>query len=261
MSPLPASEFGPERLSTDWLRNQENSGDPWILEATNSDDPGHRDAFIGNGFLGQRFNTRGEASCLMSGDNPVPGGCLVHGLWGDISLMPAPQWATLSFNDGTAEFAPGIGQWENYRQRLDLRTGTLATELTWRNGPRQTRISTMAYVSRARPQVCLLSRTLVPNYSGTVSVTDSLDGAFIDDARDWRFTNGKTSGAPLSIQLRMGPRDRQVAVLSRLSLEGIEAETLEPTQTEKSVRRKISFPVAAGSAYTVTKSVARVTDA
>ncbi|SDT94471.1 Trehalose and maltose hydrolase (possible phosphorylase) [Verrucomicrobium sp. GAS474] len=260
---MSSREFDPGRLAADWLEKQPASGDPWILETTDPTDPGHRDALLGNGFLGQRFDRSGEASRNASGPYPVPGGCLIHGLWDDLALMPPPRWASLALQEGETTFAPGVGEWKNYRQRLDLRTGVLETELDWKNGGRETHITTTAYVSRTRPQVCFLERTLVTNYSGTVRMTDALDGTFIDDARDWRFTPGETSDAPLSIQLRMGPRDRQIAVLSRLSLEGIAAETLavERRQTARSIERTLVFPVEAGRIYRVTKIVALVTDA
>ena len=268
-----SSPFGAGRLDSGWLR--ETVGDEWRLETTDPRAEGHRDAFIGNGFIGQRIGIEGDASAYpVEGQPSTPSGCLVHGLWDEKDLMAPPKWALLHYFDGTAFFARDVGLWRDYKQSLDLQTGILSTEVLWVNGSRTTRVISLAYIDRCNPGRCVLSRTLIPQFSGEVSLTDELDGTFIDDASDWRYVKDMGPQGVLSIELNMGPRQRRVALVSRLSFgEGFAVANevhgllqpdplvrIEVNGAEKKLARTVSFAVEAGHSYTLTKVVALVTD-
>ena len=181
------SEFGPGRLDASWLGGFPE--DPWVLETCDPDAEGHRDAFLGNGWIGQRISVEGDAG-LYSLDRPhdpmTPGGCLIHGLWDATGLMPPPLWAVLEYHDGECLFRRGAGTWTNYRQQLDLRIAVLTTDLDWDSGSRRTRITTRVFLSRSRQNVGVVEREITPAFDGTIRFIDRLDGGFIQDARDWR---------------------------------------------------------------------------
>ena len=253
-------EFGPGRLSVEWLEGGAGDENPWILETTSPESEGHRDAFIGNGYIGQRISIEGDAAAYPPDSQPGCSNELVHGLWGEHSLMPPPRWAILTYNDGQSLFSRKTGQWRNYRQHLDLKTGILHTKLDWENGGRTSHMESSAYISRTRPNLCFLSRTIRPEFSGVVTITDELNGSELTDAKDCRFVWDEKPESPLSIELSMGPRDRRVVVLSRLVLDGITHPVVICKKSEKALSRAMAFAVSAGQTYMITKIVALVTD-
>ena len=253
------NDFGPGRLSAAWLNEEGTSENPWILETVSPDAEGHRDVLIGNGYIGQRIGIEGDASGYPSGGLNHPG-CLIHGLWGERDLISPPRWATLTYHDGESTFARKVGQWRDYRQSLDLKTGIVSTRLNWENGQRCTHIESIAYVSRSRPNICFLSRTIRPEFDGIVSITDELNGSHLDILNGCRFTSDAKHDSPLSIELTTGPRNRRIVVLSRLVLAGIANPIVTCNQTKNAVTRTITFAVSTSQTYTVTKIVALVTD-
>jgi len=266
------SSFGSGRLDAGWL--DETTKSEWLLETIEPFDAGHRDAFIGNGFIGQRLGIEGDASAYPLEGHPfTPSGCLVHGLWNETGLMAPPNWALLHYFDGTARFGRGVGVWRDYRQSLDLRTGIVRTELFWVNGERITHLVTRAYIDRCNSGRCVISRTITPQFSGNVGLTDEIDGTFIDDAAGWDFFQSVDPHEALSMELRMGPRDRRVALVSRLAFEeGFITEkqpsilhpslpvNVELHASDKKAGRTVSFAVEAGRSYTITKVVALIPD-
>ncbi len=255
-----SDNFGPGRLNASWLED-DCSGDPWILETTSPFDySGHRDAFIGNGYIGQRISIEGDASISPQATEASYPKCLVHGLWDELRLMAPPRWALLGYHDGCSTFFRAHGEWKNYRQHLDLKTAILTTETDWLDDGRFTSLTSRVFLSRSRPNIGILSRTIRPDFDGFVSFTDDLDGSHIEDSRDWRFVIAEQPDAVISLELDMGPRNRRLVVMSRLVLESISAPTLICQKSEKAVSRLLRFAVRKGQSYTVTKVVALVTD-
>jgi trehalose/maltose hydrolase-like predicted phosphorylase len=255
--------FGPGRLSEDFLSTKP---DPWILETTAPDDEGHRDAFLGNGWVGQRFGVEGDASCFPARPSQgpsTPSGCLIHGLWNDVGLIDPPLWAVLGYHDGERAFARGVGTWREYRQRLDLRTATLTTELTWDSGQRTSRIVTRAWLSRTRPGVAVIEREVTPSSDGAIRFSDMLDGRVAGSSRAWVARGGVGLEETISLDARLGPRERRVAMHSRVLVEGAAPRiTVELDQNDqRSIQRTIHVDVRAGQPVRVTKVVAIATDA
>ncbi len=256
-----ASEFGPGRLTAEWLND--NAGtDPWLLTTSDPFDEGHRDAFMGNGFIGQRIGVTGDAADYGDGRfQTTPSGCVVHGLWNEIALMPPPNWALLEYHDGDAAFTKDAGEWLGFEQQLDLKRAILTSSVNWQNGAKRTRIESRFHLSRSRPNVAVLERSIIPEFDGSVSVVDRIDGDFIDDATDRRSHVPDDPTSEMSLELTMGPRKRRVALQSILLLNGTEDCSCEPFPQERSVARQISFRVRPGERYCVTKIVALSTDA
>ena len=240
--------FGPGRLDESFLAI---ARDPWVLETQDPDDPGHRDAFLGNGWLGQRFGIAGEAKA----------GGLIHGFWDHDGLMKPPLWGMLEFNDGEKGFQPGIGLWQNYRQRLDLRTATLITEVDWNSGTRSSHIVTRCWLSRSRPGVAVIEREVTPQFDGEVKFVDRLDGRGIKDAAAWR-TGGseRFPQEPIALSAKFGPRERLLAISSRLFIEGAKP-TLGVVRQDQMIERTVTLQAKIGKTLRVVKVVGMATDA
>jgi trehalose/maltose hydrolase-like predicted phosphorylase len=252
--------FGPGRLDETYLAQP---GEPWILETRAPDAPGHRDAFLGNGWMGQRLGVEGDASTYSQeppGGPMSPSGCLIQGLWDDRGLITPPLWAVLDYNDGEHLLRRGVGIWQNYRQRLDLRTGTLTTEVDWNSGVRASRLVTRVWLSRSRPGVAVLEREVTPSFDGEVSFIDRLDGRVAGEARTWRAQGSEQPDQTISLDARFGPRERWLALLSRLVIEGA-APTVAVSREERMVERTVRLKVRAGQTARVVKVVAVATDA
>lgn len=240
--------FGPGRLDESFLAQPR---DPWVLETKDPDDPGLRDAYLGNGFIGVRLGVTGE----------IIGGGLMNGFWDNDSQMELPNWGVLEFNDGDQTFRQGLGTWTNYRQWLDLRTATLTTELDWNSGKRTTHILTRCWLSRSRPGVAVIEREITPQFDGEVKFLDALDGSAVKSATSW-----KTVGAPkeptwaIALSAKFGLRERRLAIYSRLNIQGGQPSCAFEMK-EQSVNRVATVPVRAGQKLRVVKVVGIASDA
>ncbi|MES2310136.1 MAG: glycosyl hydrolase family 65 protein [Verrucomicrobiota bacterium] len=257
---MDTSSFGPGRLDRTWLESPSHKTDPWILETTNPYDSGHRDAFLGNGFIGQRISVEGDCKSHPLEMEFAHPKCLVHGLWSEIQLMAPPKWAILSYNDGLDTFAIGTGEWRNYRQRLNMKKAMLETTVDWVNKNQITQIYSLFYLSRTRTHIGILKRVIRPNFKGLVSISDSLEGTHIQDACDWRIHSTPKSTDSLGMELTMGPRKRRIALASKLVAHQINLHQTTIQSDEKNIHRTFTFQVEAGKSYEVTKIVALVTD-
>jgi hypothetical protein len=54
----------------------------------------HRDAFIGNGYIGQCIGPSGEGSDFKYGSRSYK-----HGFWNDRNLMELPKWSILRLHE------------------------------------------------------------------------------------------------------------------------------------------------------------------
>jgi trehalose/maltose hydrolase-like predicted phosphorylase len=284
-NPLKAAQgkFGPGRLDTAFL---EQTPDPWVLETWDPNDPGHRDAFLGNGWMGQRIGIVGDASGCAVDAASLPefwnsAGCLIHGFWDDTDLMTPPRWATLGYHDGETLFQPGKGEWQDYRQSLDLRTGTLTTSLVWDSGYRKSHILTRCWLSRSRTGIGVIEMEVTPEFDGTIRFIDQLDGSSATEGLDWIVRGGERPGETISLDAKFGPRRRRLAVHSRLAAV-VPDEQADPrkerlmkwflsdnllladvtvTRGERMVERTLRVPVKAGETVRVVKVVALASDA
>ena len=278
--------FGAGRLDETYLEQDDPGGDPWALETRQPQDAGHRDAFLGNGWMGQRFGVEGDASAYLTDEaslpiGAAPSGCLIHGFWDDLNLMAPPHWASLGYHDGQATFARGVGVWSDYRQALDLRTGTLTTEVCWNSGSRVSRILRRAWLSRSRPNVAVIEIEVTPQFDGEICFTDRLDGRSAADAAQWRALGAPDPVHTISLDARFGPRGRWLALHSRLLVlqpaceESPEKQIrshwflndlfypadITITAGERWVERVLKLPARAGQTVRVVKIVAIASDA
>lgn len=251
--------FGPGRLTPDWL--QQPCDDPWTLTCTDPDDPGRRDLFLGNGVLRQRLSVDGDAASYAQkpADVEVPGGCLMHGLWDEMSLMPAPRWAILDIDAGAGALGE-VGACSCYRQTLNLKTATATTECERTVAQGKVRTSTVVRLCRNRPNVCIMERTATPDFDGTISFVDRIEAEFCTDSRDLRMRADNGRNRPMSLELLMGPRERRLAVVSRLVFEPGQELAISTSTAESAVSRTVRIDVKAGQTVKIVKIVAIVND-
>src|SRR3954469_23527859 len=120
------------------------SDDGFVLSTTQPGGKGFAPAFIGNGYLAGRQPADGQGfgTVTLEGGSgrTLPTQSEVQGVYaesfkdneGVIERRAAlPAWSTLSYDDGSGAYALDRGTVRDYHQQLDLRTGTLTTELNW----------------------------------------------------------------------------------------------------------------------------------
>jgi trehalose/maltose hydrolase-like predicted phosphorylase len=229
----------------------------YVLTATGPG-PTYAPTFTGNGLLGVRVPPSGQGYAPGS----VPAQSELAGFYaqppGDVQKRAnIPTWSTLTYSDGGTAFSLTAGTTTNWKQSIDLHTGIVTTTARWTapNG-HVTDLSYQVLTDRARPNVGLVQLTLTPQWTGTATVTDTIDGTPADlttqvskgwatDAhRDWVTVQTKGTNV-------------QAAIASQLSTSGNVAATFSQTDqsTDQSVGQQLDFPVTAGTSYTITKFV------
>ncbi len=145
---------------------------------------GFTPAFVGNGYLGARIPFDGQGYHA----EPVATVAQVQGFYGKRRLLPwsakvearaaPPIWSALDFDDGSGRFALDKGKVERYRQSLDLRTGTLSTDVAWVSpAGREVSLHYDVVPDRARPHAALVRLRFTPGFSGRVNIVDPIDPA------------------------------------------------------------------------------------
>ena len=234
----------------------------YVLTATS---PGgnYAPTFTGNGYLGVRVPPAGQGYAGGS----VPTESTLAGFYaqapGQVQQRAnLPTWSALTFSDGGQDFSLGAGQVSGWQQQLDLHTGVISTTATW-TAPdgHVTDLRYAVFTDRARPDAAIVRLQLIPRWSGTAAVTDLIDGApatlttgiakGFDAAahRDWETI--QTLGTGIIAGL---------ASTVNLSANAASAtDTQVNSNDSQTVGQQLSFSVAAGSTYTVTKYVGVVT--
>ena len=229
----------------------------FLLTATNTG-PTYAPTFTGNGELGIRVPPEGQG--YVGGTVPTQSelaGFYAQPPSGVQQRANIPTWSTLTFSDGGQPFTLSSGRTTQWRQSIDLRTGVITTTARW-TAPdgHVTDLSYQVLTDRARAHVGLVRLTLTPRWTGSASVTDMIDGSpatlsteigkgWVPAAhRDWVSAQAQGTGI-------------NVAIASQLTTSGdVKAATASVDEThDQSVGQQLSFPVAAGHSYTVTKHV------
>jgi trehalose/maltose hydrolase-like predicted phosphorylase len=231
-------------------------GGAYVLAAT-STGGSYAPTFTGNGYIGLRVPPAGQGYAGGS----VPTEFTLAGFYaqapGQVQQRAnLPAWSGLAFSDGAEGFSLATGRVSGWRQQLDLHDGVITTTATW-TAPdgHVTGLRYDVYTDRARPGAAVVRLELTPQWSGTATVTDTIDGTPAtlttgvakgsDPARrqDWVTVRTEGTGiiAGLASQLSLGPGAGQAA----------DAQVAE--SDPQSVGQQLTFAVTAGRSYTVTK--------
>jgi trehalose/maltose hydrolase-like predicted phosphorylase len=252
-----------------------NSGSFELTARSTTAASGYAPTFTGNGLLGVRVPAAGQGYA----GGTVPAQSELAGFYAKPSTGKAPErvqqraniptWSTLTFADGGHAFSPGAaaatGKVSGYRQSIDLRTGIVTTHARWRAPDGHvTTITYQVLTNRALEHVGLVRLTLRPQWSGTATVTDEIDGT--------PDTKVPTGSPVLTRQVAKSwdPAQREDDVTVAALGTGIQASlasrlvpsaniTAPSTQADQgkaqSVAQRIGFPVTAGQTYTLTKYI------
>jgi trehalose/maltose hydrolase-like predicted phosphorylase len=230
----------------------------YVLAAT-STGGSYAPTFTGNGYIGLRVPPAGQG---YSGGS-VPTGFTLAGFYahapGQVQQRAnLPAWSGLAFADGGQDFSLTAGQVSGWRQQIDLHDGVITTTAIW-TAPdgHVTGLRYDVYTDRARPHAAVIRLALAPRWSGTATVTDTIDGtpatlttgiAKGRDAaaqQDWETIRTEGTGiiAGLASEVRLG------------SGVGQATDTPVAENDSQSVGQQLAFGVTAGHSYTVTKYV------
>jgi trehalose/maltose hydrolase-like predicted phosphorylase len=248
-----------------------NSGS-FVLTAHSMHAP-YAPTFTGNGLLGIRVPPAGQGYAAGT----VPAQSELAGFYATPDKAPKaservqqraniPTWSTLSFSEGGATFSPKAGGLKGWRQSVDLHTGVITTTATWVGPDRHvTNVVYRVFTDRGREHVGVVQLTLAPQWSGTATVSDELDGTAdrvtgpklppvltTQGAKSWDLPNrreGETVQA-------MGTGIAAALADQLVPSANITAPSTAIDQAvNQSVGQRISFPVTDGQSYTLTKYV------
>lgn len=165
--------------------------DPWVLVSYDPAD--EYGTYLGNGLIAARIKADG-----VGNENGKALPCFVAGFYNDEKLIPTPTWSDLRFHDGSTEFR--IDRNATYKQSLNMRTGILATEATWRAGSKTLQGTVEVIVSRADPNTAMLQAELSPNFDGRVRVSAPIRN--VDDGLQQVSVSRNESGSGVSRSYR-----------------------------------------------------------
>jgi trehalose/maltose hydrolase-like predicted phosphorylase len=237
----------------------------FTLTATNpATSSGYAPTFTGNGLLGVRVPATGQGYA----GGTVPAQSELAGFYakptkpasvGEAVQQRAkiPTWSTLTFADGGRPFSLSTGTTTGWRQSLDLHTGVITTSATWKAPDgHTTKLRYQVLTDRANAHLGLVQLTLTPQWSGTASVTDEIDGspAILSDEAGKGFDSATRQ---IFVDVKTQTLGVEAAIASRL--EPSANVTATPTEvnqtTAQTIGQQVSFPVTAGQTYTFTKFV------
>ncbi len=173
------------------------TGDDWVAVSAEFVPGDHRRApYLGNGAFGTVLPPTGAGYQDYGPDDrtswplqePRYTGTFAAGFYartGDVltfdqTIAALPAWTGLTVSTGEHTYAPGVdpATVSEYRQHLDYRTATVTTATTWSPDPgRRIDLSYRTFLSRSRPNLGVQRLTLRTYFTGTIVVTDLLDGA------------------------------------------------------------------------------------
>ena len=140
-----------------------------------SNDPARRPSpFIGNGHLGM------VVPALGLGPAPSYMTALFEEAPRDVPrIVVIPAWGALGLYNGSrwlaADSSPAA-EVKDYRQTVDMHSGTALTSYNWGSGSRRVTVRTQTFVSRAAPSLAVARLDLTPGYTGRVGVRFALTG-------------------------------------------------------------------------------------
>ncbi len=227
--------------------------------------------FTGNGRLGIRVPPTGQG---YEGGS-VPTQAELAGFYAKPTHAPKasesvqqrasiPDWSTLAFGVGGKTFSLSTGKVTGWRQSIDLRTGIITTDATWRAPDgRVTRLRYQVLTDRANQWLGLVSLTVTPQWRGWATVTDLIDGssAALSGGTAPSLTNPGPSGHDRGASQDWVSIDTQTTrihatLASTLGASAsVKGSVMPVSEPSGGVAQRIAFRVKPGSSYTLTKYV------
>ncbi|WP_227837033.1 discoidin domain-containing protein [Nocardia aurantia] len=244
-------------------------GDPlsglpeWAPASTSFAAPYDQHPFVGNGYLGLRVPPAGMGY-LETGERsgwplytPRYDGAFAAGLYsrdpevaaGRSAIAALPNWSTLLVGVGDETYRPTTPpeQVRRFRQTLYWRCGLVRTELTWHTGAGQeVDLVYEVLANRSDPHTAAVHLTIVPHFTGALSVTGLIDP---DGARRLRHTAVRGRGDdPMDVEFHTTTTDVAGDIASVLEVDDRRVRRQETAQ-------RVNIDVTSGNSYRVTKYV------
>jgi trehalose/maltose hydrolase-like predicted phosphorylase len=237
----------------------------FVLSTNRPGGKGFAPAFVGNGYLAGRQPADGQGYAVVDlpgSSDDLPTQSQVQGFYAEASepdtglierRAALPAWSTLRYDDGSGPYALKRGKVRRYRQQLDMRTGTLSTDVTWTSpAGRTARLRYDVTPDRALPHAALVRLRITPRFDGRVIVTDALDGSAAELTRATGHGAGK---ATQWVDLRSQGLDLPATVASTLRVAGRRARVSRRAAHGRTVAQSARIRVHRGRTVTVVKSV------
>jgi hypothetical protein len=171
--------------------------DPWVLSTNDPLSLHHRDAFMGNGLLGQRISPWGDGSAYEARSHAWR-----YGFWGrddrnNEALMELPTWAVLDFRHPGPMGRP-CERVLNHTQSLDLRTGTVETRHRVEGSHWAGEVCRRAWISRSEANLAVLELEIVPEKGYFIEVMERFDASWTPQAQ--QVSNPRHKAFPVILE-------------------------------------------------------------
>jgi protein-glucosylgalactosylhydroxylysine glucosidase len=129
--------------------------------------------FVGNGHFSTVIPVRGIGPALS-----LVAGLYEHAPTDVPRMVGIPAWNAIDVFDGDHWLGDSAqpDDLRDYRQVIDMHTGTARTSYMWRNGDKQTAVETETFVSRADVRLAGTKITVSPKQTGRMRVRFALTG-------------------------------------------------------------------------------------
>jgi len=232
------------------------ASDPFVMTATSSTS-GYSPAYVGNGYVGTRIPAQGMGYVAVS---TVPTTTIVAGVWQQapgqdvVSAAPLPGWDELRFTEGGADYALSSGTVANWRQRVDMHTGAISTELDWTSpAGHTTHLAYDVFADRARAHVAAVRLRLTPSWSGSARVTDVLGSGASSDLLPVSAT-ANPGHQRVTLAVKTPGTNVTVAFASRLGFT-VKPLAMSPATAVRQASLAVDFAVQPGTTYEFSKTV------
>ncbi len=147
--------------------------DPWKLFSLDPDNA--HGTYLGNGYISTRVMGDGVGS---QDGKPLP--CFMAGHYKDEKLVPIPTWSDLRFSVDGEQMR--LDKKAPYRQTLDMKSGLLITEGTWRAGRKRMSGRIVVFASRACENLGVVRVEMTPRFSGELRTFSPMVSSDTDTA-------------------------------------------------------------------------------
>jgi len=243
---------------------------PWRITAI--DPTNHRGTYLANGFMGMRIGREGFG--CHKGE---PQTCLLVGAYGDEQLVQAPRWSYAAFSTGRAWFPsdpsalpapPPMPQeafsrpvnqedtgprLDNYRQVLDMLSGTVITHYRWTERRRALTFDVTAFASMAGfRNLCVLQWRITPSYTGQLACVLPLGGSPLNGYA----TTSASQNGDLQLVSAVPSHGRQLAVAALTQIDGSWSPAAPPRRPVRGeALYAVTVRVTKGQPVTITRWV------
>ena len=240
------------KQGTEWIKEFLENENPWVLTSKVEDNLEHRDAFIGNGYIGQRIGPSGDGSDFKTGSVSF-----MHGFWNDKNLMALPSWASLRLHEiDTAQsimWRSPMGCRKNYEQKLLLKEGKVETSFIHETNKLHSKVKSTSFLSRVERNLGVMRIEIESMRNNCVHAIESTIDAFLcENGTNWKVEDTKEYQ---SLSGNMGVNAYPIQIVSNLEIEGGEFLKEETIQDGRRTTRLLYFKLNSGRKLTLTKWV------